>query len=148
MSINLKNYTTEVPASRSIDNIEKLLAGAGASNTMREYAPDATVAAISFIIEMDGMKLPFRLPAKPDNVFKWLRKKKPNSATKTLKEQSFRIAWKHQFELLHLQLTSIELEQAEKLEILFPYLYDVQKNETYYQRLKQGGFKALLPPAQ
>ena len=148
MSINLKNYTTEVPAFRSIDNIEKLLASFGATNTMREYSPDTNVAAISFIIEMDGMKLPFRLPAKPENVYRWLKRKKPNSSEKVLREQALRIGWKHQYELLHLQLTSIELEQAEKLEALLPYLYDVQKKETYYEKIKQGGFKALLGPAQ
>lgn len=148
MAINLKNYTTEVPASRSIENIEKLLVQFGATNTMREYDPQANVAAISFILDMDGMKLPFRLPAKPERVFKWLKRQKPNATEKTISEQSIRIAWKHQHELLHLQLTSIELEQVEKLEALFPYLYDVNKKETYYEKLKAGGFKALLGPAK
>jgi hypothetical protein len=148
MSINLKNYTTEVPAARSIENIEKLLASFGASNTMREYAPDQTVAALSFIVDMNGMKLPFRLPAKLPNVYKWLRKKKPNSAEKTVREQAYRIAWKTQHEWVHLQLTLIELDQAEKLELFLPYLYDVQKQETYYQKIKGGGFKALLPESK
>jgi len=145
MAINLKNYTTEVPAQRSIENIEKLLVEFGATNIMKEYSPNQTCAAISFLIQMDGMMLPFRLPANPENVFKWLKKKKPQSQEKTLREQSLRIAWKQQYEWVFLQLSLIELNQADKLELFFPYLYDVNKKETYYQKLKQGGFKALLP---
>jgi hypothetical protein len=141
--MNLKNYTTEVPASRSIEYIERLLVSFGASNIMKQYENGMCIA-ISFIIEMDGMKLPFRLPGKADKVYQWLRKKKPNSKDQTLKEQAARIAWKQQHEWVHLQLSMIEIEQAEKLELFFPYLYDVQSNETYYEKLKQGNFKALL----
>jgi len=38
----------------------------------------------------------------------------------------------------------IELNQAEKLEVFFPYLHDIQKGTTYYQQIKEGKFKALL----
>lgn len=133
MPINLKNYTTEVPASRSIENIEKLLVSFGATNIMKEYSPEQKCAAISFIVEMQGMKLPFRLPVKIDRAYLWLKKQRPKGNDKTLLAQAERMVWKQQYEWLHLQLSMIELEQAEKLELLFPYLYDVQKRETYYE---------------
>jgi hypothetical protein len=142
--MNLKNYTTEVPAARSIEGIERLLVSFGARNIMKEYDGFGEVESISFILEMDGMKLPFRLPGRKDKVFKWLKSKKPKSNDKLLKEQAARIAWKQQHEWVHLQLSMIEIEQAEKLELFFPYLYDVSKRETYYEKLKQGNFKALL----
>ncbi len=148
--MNLKNYTTEVPAVTSIARIENLLVAFGATNIMKEYAEVKPLigrrcTSISFMIEIDGMKLPFRLPANVDRVVKWLRKQKPNAADKTIAEQSERIAWKQQHEMLHLQLGQIEMEQLEKLEVFFPYLYDITRNESYYEKLKQGGFKALLP---
>lgn len=143
--MNLRNYTTEVPANKSIENIEKLLVSFGASNIMKEYSPEGNVTAISFIIPMEGMKLPFRLPAKTDKVFKWLLKNKPRSSEKLLKAQSERIAWKLQHEWVHCQLSLIELDQADKLELFLPYLYDIQKGQTYYDKIKSGGFKALLP---
>ena len=147
--MNLKNYTTEVPASRSQDYIEKLLVEFGASNIMKEYAdlanlPGKRCTTISFIIEIDGYKLPFRIDAKVINVAAWLRRKKPNSTTKTIHEQAERIAWKQQYELLHLQLGQIEMTQLEKLEVFFPYLYDVQNQKTYYEKVKEGNFKALM----
>jgi hypothetical protein len=96
-------------------------------------------------VEIDGYKLPFRLDAKVSNVATWLHRKKPKSTSKTIHEQAERIAWKQQYELLHLQLGQIEMTQLEKLEVFFPYLYDIQNNKTYYEKVKEGNFKALLP---
>jgi hypothetical protein len=149
MAMNLKNYTTEVPASRSIDNIEKLLVDFGAFNIMKEYKEYPPLigkrcSSISFIVEVDNHKMPFRLPANCDKLAAWLRNKKPNSSDKIIAEQAERIAWKQQYELLHLQLGQIEMNQMEKLEVLFPLLYDVQKEQTYYQKIKASGFKGLL----
>ena len=146
--INLKNYRTEVPAQRSIENIETLLIAAGATNIMKQYE-GGTCVGISFMIAINNMKLPFQLPAKVSNVYKWLRKRKPQGKPDTLQKQAANIAWKIQHEWIHLQLSLIEVEQAEMMELLLPYLYDPTKNETYFQKLKAGGYKALLPdPSQ
>lgn len=149
MAINLKNYTTEVAATKSIEMIEKLLVDFGAFNIMKEYTEMKPLvgrrcSSISFIIEVDGMRLPFKLPTKVEQTAKWLRKQKPNSTDKTILEQSERIAWKQQYEILHLQLGQIIMGQLEKLEALFPYLLSTAENKTYYQKLKEGNFKALL----
>jgi hypothetical protein len=50
--MNLKNYKTEVPASRSIEPIEKLLVNFGAKSIMKEYGPTRGVAAVAFILDM------------------------------------------------------------------------------------------------
>lgn len=142
--MNLKNYTTEVPASKSIAAIESLLVNFGARNIMKEYGPSSNVVAIAFILEMDGMKLPFRLPANVQNVYLWLKKQKPKSSDKLLLAQAERICWKQQCEWVHLQLSLIEINQAEVLELFFPLLYDVKKNLTYYQQVKENKFKALI----
>jgi hypothetical protein len=147
MAINLKNYTTEVPVSRSQEAIEKLLVQFGATNIMKEYAQDGSgkCTALQFLIIIDkDLKLPFKLQPKVKACYEWLRKKKPNSATKTLMEQAERICWKQLHELTHLQLCQVELDQLEKLEAFFPFLYDVGKGLTYYQQLKEGKFKGLL----
>jgi hypothetical protein len=147
--MKLKNYTTEVPAVRSIDNIEKLLVEFGCSNIMKEYGdlkplPGKVCVSISFIIDIDGNRLPFKLPANVEKVAKWLSKQKPATSDKSIAEQANRIAWKQQHEILHLQLGQIEMNQIEKLEVFLPYLYNVSTNRTYYQQIKEGGFKALL----
>lgn len=96
--MNLKNYTTEASAVSSIERIEKLLIDYGATNIMKEYSPDRRVAAISFIIEMQGMKLPFRLPAKVKEIFVWLKKKYPARKDMGLLQQAERICWKQMYD--------------------------------------------------
>jgi lysyl-tRNA synthetase class I len=147
--MNLKNYTTEVQATKSIDGIEKLLVEFGASNIMKEYDELKPLVgkrcmSISFIVQIDGMKMPFKLPANVSKVAKWLKKKKPNSTEKTIAEQAEKIAWKQQHEILHLQLGQIEMDQLDKLEVFMAYLYDVNKQQSFYEKVKASGYKALL----
>jgi hypothetical protein len=143
-TIRLRNYTTEVPASRSIENIEKLLVAAGASNIMKGYESGNCIS-ISFILTVNSMKVPFQLPAKVQKVYMWLKKEYPTRKQPVLQAQAERIAWKLQHEWLHLQLSLNEIDQAELLELLLPYVYDVQRNETFYSKIKSGGYKAMLP---
>lgn len=146
--MNIKNYTTEVAAAKSIENIDRLLVGFGARNIMREYNDQQKCISISFIMEMNGMKMPFKLPPKVKNCYVWLKKKKPTLKDSSLLEQAERIAWKQMYEWVFLQLSMIELDQFEKLEAFFPYLYDVESNNTYYEKLKQGKFIGLLPASK
>ncbi|RTL56256.1 MAG: hypothetical protein EKK37_17435 [Sphingobacteriales bacterium] len=143
-AINLRNYTTEVPASRSIENIENLLVQFGATNIMKEYEAGNCVS-ISFRLIVQNHPFAFKLPAKVAPIFKWLRKNKSKGDAKRQQAQAERIAWKHQHELLHMQLTSIELEQADMMQVFLPYVYDVASNKTFYEQLKEGSYKALLP---
>jgi len=145
MTINIKNYTTEVAASKSIEGIERLLIDFGATNIMKEYGPGGRVTQISFIVVVENMRLPFRLPAKVKEVYIWLKKKFPQRKDATLLEQAERVVWKQLWDWVHITLSGIQLEQLETLEALFPYLYEIEKNQTYYQRIKQAKFKALLP---
>lgn len=148
MAINLKNYTTEVSASKSIDNIEKLLVEFGATNIMKEYEEIPPLAgrictSIAFRIEVMGNMLAIKLPAKVKSIAAWMRKKKPSATDKTVCEQAYRIAWKQQYEILFLQLSQVETEQRELLSVFLPDTYDVAKNQTFYEKLKSGGFKEL-----
>lgn len=142
--MNIKNYTTQVPVVRSIENIELLLVKFGATNIMKQYE-GGMVKAISFLITIDTMPFAFKLPADVKACYVWLKKQQPKRNDKNLLEQAARIAWKHQHEWLHIQLTSIMLSQLEKLQALLPYVYDPNTNATFYDKLKEQKFQNLLP---
>lgn len=145
MSRNLKNYTTEVPAMRSIQNIDDLLVSFGARNIMREYSPTGKCESICFMLSIADQKLPFRIEGKVKAGYIWLKKKYPKAGDKVLLERSERMVWKQQHEWVHLQLTQIELGQLEVLEAFFPYLYNTSKRLTFYEQQKQNKFNNLLP---
>ncbi len=148
MPINLKNYTTVVTADKSIALIEKLLVDFGATSIVKEYEelkplPGRICSALSFVIVVEEVSRPIKLPANVAQVARWLRGIKPNVTDKTVCEQAYRIAWKQQYEFLHLQLGTVEMQQRELMAVFLSDTYNQATGQTFYQQLKEGGFKLL-----
>jgi len=143
--MNLKNYTSAVSADRSISKIEKLLVSIGATNINKQYAEEQ-LSAISFLVNVNGTTLAFKLPAKIGMVEKVLKEeiKRPRAETyKRIADQSERTAWKIVCDWVEIQVSMIKLQQAEFVEIFLPYAYDIQNDQTFYEKLKDSGFKQL-----
>lgn len=151
MAANLKNYTSEVPAITSMGRIEKNLVEAGATDISKKYEGGICVAISFRLVIRSGhkdlaMPMFFQLPAKVDACFNvlWKEVKKPLAGTKerTL-QQAERTAWKIISDWVEVQLAMIKLEQAEVLQIFLPYVYDAASDQTFYQKVKEGGMKLL-----
>lgn len=146
MAVNLKNYTSEVPAITSMGRIEKYLVEAGATDISKKYENQVCIA-IRFRMMVNLQPLFFELPAKVGACFKVLyaEVKRPNSDTKRkVMEQSERTAWKIICDWVQVQLSMIQLEQAELLQVFLPYVFDPGTGVTYYDKLKESGFKTLM----
>lgn len=149
-TINLKNYTSTVPAMTSMARIEQCLVKAGATDISKKYKNEVC-RAITFRMLVNDQPLFFQLPAKVDKCFDvlWKEVKRPNADTKqNTINQAERTAWKIVSDWVDIQLSMILLEQADALQIFLPYVYDPQTETTFYDKLKDGGFKALLGPAK
>ncbi len=162
----LKNYTSDVPASQTIFRIQQVLLKAGVSSINMDYGPAQEVIAITFAIQFDPSKPPVsvRMPANVEaaqqalwldytdgeklsadgNSLAWNRRK-----TKTKKDflqQGERTAWKLVQDWIEVQISMIQLKQADFVQVFLPYVWDGR--QTFYARLKDSGFKALMPPAE
>jgi len=157
----LKNYTSEVPVSQTIHRIEQVLIRCGVSGIAKEYVGTAgQISAITFRI--DGQPpIQVRLPADAnaawDALWKdyagadispsdptrigWGSRKKLSKAD--FKDQAERTAWKIIQDWVEVQMSMIQLKQAEPLEVFLPYAWDGQR--TFYQQVKAAGFRAMLP---
>ena len=145
--MNLKNYTSEVPAVTSMGKIETALVQAGATDISKKYQ-DSVCIAIRFRMVVNNIPMFFELPAKVENCYRVLYAeiKRPRPDTKQkVRQQAERTAWKIVCDWVLVQLSMIMLEQAEPMQIFLPYAWDPEKEETFFEKLKQGGFKALLP---
>lgn len=143
--MNLKNYTSEVPAITSMGKIEKCLVQAGATDISKRYS-DQVCTAITFRMLVGGQPLFFQLPAKVDRCFEvlWAEVKRPKADTKArIRAQAERTAWKIVCDWTEVQLSMIMLEQAEAMEVFLPYVYNPATDQTFFQQLKGNQFKQL-----
>lgn len=146
MKVNIKNYTSTVMASKSVARIEEVLVSIGADHINKNYK-DGQLVSISFMVMVNGNTMPFKLPAKVDNVYEALKKSYKRLtpvALRNLSEQSARTAWKICCDWVEIQATLIKLEQAEFIEVFLPYVYQIEKDQTFFESLKQTNYKALL----
>ena len=144
----IKNYTSEVPVDRSILKIESLLIQAGAMNIVKTYE-NKEIEGITFNILVNNIPYIFKIPAKVDAVYHKLYKIRKTRMTKgqleSLKKQAQRTAWKNVHDWIQMQLTMIELEQVEVMEVLMPYIYNPDTRKTYFEHMKGNDFKLLNP---
>src|SRR5882724_8558971 len=94
----LLNYTSDVPADKSISEISKMLAKAGARQIMHDYDDQGNINALSFTLQLEGQPLGFRLPTDWRPVQKILEKAvvKSHVARKWLssEEHARDVAWR------------------------------------------------------
>lgn len=145
----LKNYTSQVPVSRSVLYIEEMLVKNGARNILKEYDPSGRIDGICFLIPMNGRDVPFRLPAQIANCERVLmstlsRRARPETR-KEIPKQAERTAWKILSDWVEAQMAMIELAQVEVMEVFMPYLYDPATRQTFYQANRADNFQKLLP---
>jgi hypothetical protein len=121
----LKNYTTQVPASRSVQEIQEMLQKHGASGVLMEYEPGTgRIASLAFKINLNGQDWGFRLP------LRW------REAQRVMKEQRisksrdddycYRVAWRILRDWVNIQMALVELDIVQMQEVFLPYV--VQKN--------------------
>lgn len=142
----IKNYTSSVPSSTSVNYIEQKLVAHGATNIVKRYGPDKVLTSIMFQIDRGGQLVPVCLPARIDAVERTLKKqiRRPKPGTmERVRQQAERTAWKIISDWVDVQFAMITLEQAEFLEVFLPYVWSPDKERTFFETVKDGGYKML-----
>ncbi|GAB2552796.1 hypothetical protein [Rufibacter soli] len=115
------NYTTKVPASKTVGEIQEILASGGAKRIMIDYGSDREPVAVSFLIEVSpGNLVSFRLPSNPKGVLASLEKDKVKNEFRNM-DQAQRVAWRVIKDWVEAQLAIIYAEQATMLQVFLPY---------------------------
>jgi len=136
----LANYTTKVPVSDSIAEVQKLLADFGAASVSMHYE-GGKVVGIDFGIKLDGHPLQFRLPVNVAAAQRALTAAKVKSYHKTPTHAEM-VAWRILKDWVRIQLTLVEMRQAELAQVFLPYAVD-GNGETVYQGFRIGRAKQL-----
>lgn len=147
--MNLKNYTSSVPAHNTISLIEAYLASCHVSGIAKKFT-GGIPTDILFEISEGGRNYCVKLPANIQGVWDFLwtdyvaglsNKQKPRKSKDDFKDQACRTAWKIQQDWIQVQMSLIKLKQATFRQVFLAYLFDGK--ETYYEYLQGNNFKAL-----
>lgn len=60
-----------------------------------------------------------------------------------IKEQAIRTAWKLLLDWTQVQASMVVIGKRKVLEMFLPYIYDLQKDMTIYEKLEESKFKML-----
>jgi hypothetical protein len=141
----IKNYTTDIPVTQTITEIQTILVQNGAEGIALEYR-HGTLKDIFFKIRVNNKELPFRLPANAERVYQaiWGEKYEWEHTRygDGWRAQAERIAWRICKTWLEAQITLINLEQAKLEEVFLPYLV-MPSNKTWFEIMEHNQF--LLP---
>lgn len=129
----LKNYTTKVPANRSVQEIQEMLQKGGATGILLEYEKGTgRIESLAFKMDFGGKPVGFRMPLKWRQAQKVLAREGNRQARDD--DYCYRVAWRIIRNWLEQQMALIEIEMVDLQEIFLPYA--VQKDgNTLYQNI-------------
>ena len=136
----LKNYTTKVPANRSIEEIQTALVKHGASGVLYEYEQGTgRISALKFKLPINEADVAFSLPVnwrlfqavlKKDRVRRWDEE-----------DYVYRVAWRNIRDWVLAQLALYETQMVELPQVFLPFV-NTNSGQTLYEQVTSG--KLLL----
>jgi hypothetical protein len=141
----LKNYTTKVPANRSIMEIQEMLQQHGAAGVLTEYEQGTgRIAALSFNINVGGQNWGFRLP------MRWREAQKAmiaqgNRRAEMDEDYCYRVAWRITRDWVDVQMALVELRTVELQQVFLPYTIR-NDGSTLYEYISNNSQRLLGEP--
>lgn len=139
----LLNYTTSVPVSRTLSQIQGTLVAHGARAIRIDYNDNREAVGLSFMVNTPDGELPFRLPASIDAVGNIMTRERLRGYSKD--GQPARVAWRIIKDWVEAQMAIIEAEMVTMEEVFLPYLIG-ESDRTLYEIMKGKGL--LLGPGE
>ncbi len=144
----LLDYTTSVPVSRTVAQVQAILVEHGARAVMMEYDDRGRITALAFNIKMPNGDLPIRLPIDAAATLKVLQRQADNReipARYAREEHAYRVAWRIIKDWVEAQMSLLETEMVKMEEIFLPYVI-TPGGQTVYQVMVEKHF--LLGPGE
>ena len=134
----LLNYSTTIEASKTVGEIQAILAQHGASKIVMDYGSNASIEALSFVVPTPQGDMAVRLPIKPDAVLRVMQRQR-NARSKANRDQAIRVAWRIAKDWVQAQMAILETEMVTMSEIFLPYVI-TPSGQTVFDRVMESSF--------
>lgn len=132
------NYTTTIDTTKTISEIQKILAQHKAKAILTEFNNQGEIIALSFKIDTSRGELGIKLPANVEAVYQILEiQKRKNSKIKATKEQATMVAWRIIKDWVEAQMALIDIDMAKIEQVFLPYILN-KSGQTLYQVFEQN----------
>lgn len=133
------NYTTTIAASKTVAEIQAILAKAGAEQVIIRYGKNAEPSALVF--ELKGEM--YMLPCRSEAIYEKLRRDRSVPARLTTPEQALRVAWRILKDWTEAQAAIISTGMVDAQEAMLPYMI-LHENKTVYDNYREQRAERLL----
>ncbi len=134
----IKNYTTKVPANRSIEEIQTALVRNGALSVMYEYEQDTgRITGLKFLLPVKGNKVGFSLPVQWRMFQAVLKKDRINRWND--EDYCYRVAWRCLRDWVLAQMALYETQMVELPQVFLPFAAG-KDGKTLYETITDGKF--------
>jgi hypothetical protein len=141
------NYSTTIAATKTVGEIQQLLAKKGVRKIVVDYDKDTNPIALTFALDWNGIPTFYALPCRWEGVQKALARNPKIRPSGRTKEQALRVAWRIIKDWTEAQLAIIEAELAELPEVFLPYAITRDKG-TFYAYTSSRRDQFLLPTGE
>ncbi|MBA7708946.1 hypothetical protein ES703_117851 [subsurface metagenome] len=144
----LLDYTTSVPVSRTIAQIQAKLVEHGAREVSMKYDDQRRIIALAFIVVTPNVELPIRLPIDAKATLRVLEKQYYNREIPhryVNEAHAYRVAWRIIKDWVEAQMSLLETEMVKMEQIFLPYVI-TPGGQTVYEVVAQKRF--LLGPGE
>ena len=142
----IKNYTTKIAVEKTVGEIESILAKHGAEKILKDYYGDGSVKAISFMVDVNGQKIPFQMPIDLDAWVALLNlavdEGKLPKRFRNDSAQSARVGWRVIKDWVDAQLALVETKTVKIEQVFLPYAV-TRLGKTLFDEISDSGFKNL-----
>lgn len=135
----LLNYTTKISVDKTVAEVQKLLAKAGARAVLSEYDGSGNISSVCFKMLVGGSEVGFRLPIEPSKVLAVLRSQHGVEPRYKTDEHARRVAWRIVKDWVEAQLAIIETQMVKPDQVFLPYAI-TQNGETLYEVVSNNGY--------
>jgi hypothetical protein len=139
----LLNYTTEIAADKTVGEIQRKLALAGASQVLHGYDPPGNLSELSFRIKTQFGELPFLLPANIDVVEAISQRQfRTGRSQMASREHAVNVAWHILKVWIEAQLALLRTGMVTIEQVFLPYAQNAE-GQTVYEALRDRKFEQL-----